>query len=201
MRPVLFLLAASCLCAQDVRSVSSPNGQLEFRIFVGQPKNSGLSRLAYQVFYRGKRIIDTSYLGIDIYPQEPLLGQYVGLIGSAVEKSPAYNQLHADYMQNGSLGRLVNIEARVSDSEVRFRYVVPKSTPLIEPFRIDDEATEFAIEADAKRLVTIGEDNSGPYPPMSLVPGEDSILTTHLARKFEATTPLTTPWRVITVHG
>jgi hypothetical protein len=198
----VFLLASCALQAQDVRTVASPNGQLEFRIFVGQPKDSGLSRLAYQVFYRGKRILDTSYLGIDIYPQEPLLGQYIGLINSSVDKASGYNQLRANYMQNGSLGRLVDIEARISDSEIRFRYVVPKSTPLIEPFTIDEEDTEFAVEPDAKSMVKIGEDNTtGSYPPMTLVKGDDSVLLTHLARKFEATTPLTTPWRVITVTG
>jgi len=193
------LIAASCASAQDVRSVSSPNGLLEFRIFVGQPKDSGLSRLAYQVFYMGSRILDTSYLGIDIYPQEPLLGQYIGLIGSISSKGPGYNELRANYMQNGSLGRLVDIVVRVTDSEVRFRYEVPKSTPLIEPFTIDDEMTEFAVEPAAKGRVRIGEEGLGKYPPMTLVKGDGSVLVTHLAGSFEATVPLTTPWRVISV--
>jgi hypothetical protein len=198
-RLMFSLAAASCAFAQDVRTVTSPNGQLEFRIFVGQPPESGLSRLAYQVFYKGKRILDTSYLGIDIYPQEPLLGQYVGLIGSSSTKKSGYNELVANYMQNGSLGRLVDIEIRVTDTEIRFRYRVPRSTPLIEPFTIDDEKTEFAVEDDARRLVKIGEDNNGPYPEMSLVKGDDSVLVTHLASSFETTTPLTTPWRFIRI--
>ena len=197
--PLLLLLAASCAYAQDVRSVSSPNGQLEFRIFVGQPKDSGLSRLAYQVFYKGSRILDTSYLGIDIYPQEPLLGQYIGLIGSASVHRAGYNELRTNYMQNGSLGRLVDIVVRVTDSEIRFRYEVPKSTPLIEPFTIDDEMTEFAVEPAAKGQVKISEEGLGKYPPMTLVKGDDSVLVTHLASSFETTVPLTTPWRVIRV--
>ena len=180
--------------------VTSPNGQLEFRIFVGQPKDSGLSRLAYQVFYGGKRIVDTSYLGIDIYPQEPLLGQYIGLIGSKPAKGSGYNELDAHYMQNGSLGRLLDIEVRVSDKEVRFRYHVPPSTPLIEPFTIDDEKTEFAIEQEAKSLVKITEEDPGKYPPMELVKGDDDVLVTRLAHSFEAAVPLTTPWRIITVR-
>jgi len=195
-RVLTFLIAASCAQAQDARSVVSPNGQLEFRIFVGQPKDSGLSRLAYQVFYRGKRIVDTSYLGIDIYPQEPLLGQYLGLIGFESARKANYNEAKASYMQNGSLGRLLDIEVRVSDHEIRFRYLIPKSTPLAEPFTIDDEKTEFALEAPNIRIT---EENKGTYPAMTLVKGEDSVLVTHLTHDFETTAPLTTPWRVITV--
>jgi hypothetical protein len=193
-------LAAACACAQDVRAVTSPNGQLEFRLFVGQPPDSGLSRLAYQVYLAGKRILDTSYLGIDITPQEPLLGQYIGLIGSHTTTTADYNELRANYMQNGSLGRLLDIEVRVSNSEIRFRYIIPRSTPLAEPFVIDDEKTEFAIEPAAMRMVKIEEDRTGIYPPMTLVREEDSTLVTHLAQQFETTAPLTTPWRTITIH-
>jgi hypothetical protein len=193
------ILAASCASAQDVRTVTSPDGKLEFRLFVGQPPDSGLSRLAYQVYLSGKRILDTSYLGIDITPQEPLLGQYIGLVGSHSTKTATYNELRANYMQNGSLGRLLDIEVRVSNSEVRFRYIVPRSTPLAEPFVIDDEKTEFAIEKSAAGIVKIGEDRSGPYPPVTLVREEDSVLVTRLARQFDTTAPLTTPWRTITI--
>jgi hypothetical protein len=196
-RVLIALAAASCLQAQDPRSAVSPNGLLEFRIFVGQPKDSGLSRLAYQVFYKGERILDTSYLGIDIYLQEPLLGQYLGLIGFESTQKATETELKANYMQNGSLGRLLNIEAKVSDHEIRFRYLIPKSTPLLDPFVIDDEKTEFAVQPGAK--VKITEENTGTYPHMTLVKGPDSVLVTHLPHDFETTAPLTTPWRVITV--
>jgi hypothetical protein len=198
-RLFLCLLAASSAYAQDLRTVTSPNGQLEFRLFVGQPADSGLARLAYQIFFSGKRIIDTSYLGIDIVPQEPLLGQNVGLIGSSTAKGAGYNELRANYMQNGSLGRLLDIEVRVSDDEIRFRYLIPRSTPLEGPFTIDDEKTEFAIEPGMGKMLKIGEDRGGNYPPMTLVREEDSVLVTHLDSQFETTAPLTTAWRTITL--
>jgi hypothetical protein len=195
----LCLLAVSAVLAQDVRTVTSPDGQLEFRLFVGQPEDSGLSRLAYQVFYRGKRMVDTSYLGLDIVLQEPLLGQYIGLIGSASVKGAGYNELDAHFMQNGSLGRLLDIEARVFDGKVEFRYVVPKSTPLADTFTLDDEKTEFAVEPDAALKVKMGEEGAGKYPPMSLVRGPGAVWVTRLERQFETTTPFSTSWRVITV--
>jgi hypothetical protein len=197
-------LAASGVLAQssvqqDARSVFSPNGQLEFRLFIGQPEGSGLNRLAYQLYYRGKRIIGTSYLGIDIVPQEPLLGENLGLIGSDSAKGAGYNELHAKYMQNGTLGRRVDIEARAYDSKIEFRYVVPRSTPLADPFTIDDEKTQFAIEPGAAKMVKIGETDLGSYPPMTLLPENGPVQVTRLDRQFEATTPLTSPWRVITI--
>jgi len=78
-------LAAACLAAllvssalaQDERRVASPDGKLEFRIFVTL-QESGLSRLAYAVAYTGQPILATSLLGLTIHNQEPLLGENDG---------------------------------------------------------------------------------------------------------------------------
>jgi len=200
-RLFLFLLAVTGVFTQgqDARSVLSPNGQLEFRLFVGQPEGSGLTRLAYQVYWRGKRVVGTSYLGIDIVPQEPLLGENLGLMGSSVSKAADYNELDAHYMQNGSLGRRVDLEVRAYDAKVEFRYAVPRSTPLDAPFTVDDEKTEFAIEPEAAGMVKIAEDGAGKYPSMSLLRERGTVLVTRLDRQFEATAPFTTPWRVINI--
>ena len=53
------------------------------RVFVTTQESSNLSRIAYQVIYRGKPLLNTSYLGIDIQDQEPLLGENVGLTSSS----------------------------------------------------------------------------------------------------------------------
>ncbi len=201
-RLFLLVLVAGLAWGQDVRTVTSPDGQLEFRLFVGQPPGAGITRLAYQVYYRGKPAVGTSYLGIDIVEQEPLLGEYIGLTGSTLASGPDYNELRANYMQNGSLGRLLTIEARAYDGKVEFRYVVPASTPLAQPFTIDDEKTQFAVDPAAEGLVKIGEEGAGKYPPMTLVPENGksaSVLVTRLDRQFETTTPFTTPWRVIRI--
>jgi hypothetical protein len=198
LRRILIVMAAVAAAhAQDLRTVSSPDGRLEFHLFVGQPPDSGLSRLGYQVSFDGRRVIDTSWLGVDILTQEPILGQYVGLTTSVAEKHDGYNQLIAHYMQNGSLGRLLDFEVRVSDREIRFRYFIPRSTPLAEPFTIDDEKTEFAVEESAGALTRIGEENPGPYPKMTLVKSAEGVLVTRLERTFDAKAPLTTPWRTI----
>ncbi len=55
-------------------------------------------------------------MGLDIYNQEPLLGQNLGLIHSSTASDAGagekYNSLTAEYMQNGSLGRRLNVEVR-----------------------------------------------------------------------------------------
>ncbi|MBZ5624896.1 MAG: glycoside hydrolase family 97 N-terminal domain-containing protein [Acidobacteriia bacterium] len=162
---LLFLLPSivTRAFAQDERSVASPNGQLECRLFTAQPENGALFRLAYQVFFRGKRVIDTSFLGLNIRYQEPLLGENVGLTASRVSNAASsnarrYNSLIAEYMQNGSLGRRINVEVRAADDGIAFRYVIPRSTPLDE-ILIEDETTEFAFAQDGEAYP--GEGRSG----------------------------------------
>jgi alpha-glucosidase len=185
------LLAVLFLLAQDERSVRSPNGQVEFHLFIAVQKDNRLARIAYEVYDRGKPVVTISFLGLDIEVQEPLLGENVGLTSAKITKGADFNTLIAKYMQNGSLGRLINVEARAYDNGVAFRYVLPRSTPLLD-FRILEEATEFHLAGDAR----ISEAELGAYPPMRV---EGAI--TRLAHPFQTTTPLTCPWRVVTIGG
>jgi hypothetical protein len=139
---IAFVLFGGAALAQDERRVTSPNGQIEFRLFIATQTDSNLSRLAYEVFYQGKPLLKTSFMGLDIEAQEPLLGENVGLTSSSSSKSTQYNSLIAKYMQNGSLGRLIDVEVRAYNDGVAFRYVIPPSTPLMEMV-IAGEATEF----------------------------------------------------------
>ncbi len=86
MGVVRLLLCAALLTlgarAQDERSVASPDGQLEVRLFVAQPDGE-LPHLAYEVRYHGRTIIEPSLLALHIHNQEPMLGENDGLIASA----------------------------------------------------------------------------------------------------------------------
>src|SRR5580692_6520363 len=145
---VLFFAAAlSALAQGDLVSVTSPNGQIEFRLFMlPQEDSSEHPRLAYEVSFRGKPLMDTSYLGLNIRDQ-PVLGVNLDILTSkkqSVDETytvPAgktkvirdrYNSLIADYIQNGSLGRRLTMEVRAYDDGVAFRYVIPWSNPLQE---------------------------------------------------------------------
>ena len=218
----LLLLVFPAARAQDERRVLSPDGRLEFRIFVAQPEAGALYRLGYRLLVGGKPAIDTSFLGLDIHNQEPVLCENVGLIDSSAGTGDGYRWFIANYMQNGSLGRLVNLEIRVWNDGAAFRYVLPRSTPL-EDLLIDDELTEFDLAqaridtASAIPLpfvaqepgigwVAIAEARSAGYPHTQLLRTRGNILVTHLTPlpndfgiALEGHTPFTTPWRVILI--
>ncbi|MDR3703626.1 MAG: glycoside hydrolase family 97 N-terminal domain-containing protein [Candidatus Sulfopaludibacter sp.] len=218
----LLLLAFPAARAQDERRVVSPDGRLEFRIFVAQPEPGALYRLGYRLLVAGKPAIETSFLGLDIHNQEPVLCENVGLINSSAGTGDGYRWLIANYMQNGSLGRLVNLEIRVWNDGAAFRYVLPRSTPL-EDLLIDDELTEFDL-AQARidtastiplpfvargpgiGWVAIAEAHTAGYPQTQLFRTRGNILVTHLSPlpndfgiSLEGHTPFTTPWRVILI--
>jgi alpha-glucosidase len=217
---MLVLLVASAAMAQDERRVVSPDGKTEFRLFVSQPGSHVLPQLAYQVRRGGTLVINTSFLGLDIYNQEPVLGENDGLMSSRSGEEPGgYRWLVAEYMQNGSLGRRINLEVRVWNDAVAFRYVVPQSAPLDE-ILIQDEVTEFDVAGRsemsgtmlpaAARLpdggwVTLSELAQPGFPVMTLARTSDGVVRARLPQRaeipriaYEGRTPLVCPWRVLT---
>lgn len=215
------ILAPVVQAQEDERRVSSPDGQIELRVFVAQPAGSIWSRVGYQVYLHGKPLITTSFLGLDIWNQEPMLGENVGLMKSTAASNNRYRSLVAEYGQNGSLGRRLNIEVRVYNNGLAFRYVLPMSTPL-EEILIHDEATEFhfAEVGVLDRLeplpdydlpfavheVAIMDSGGAGYPRTFLINPGGSNMVTNLARKpddpniaYSGKTPLTWPWRVLVI--
>jgi|ERR1017187_4547454 hypothetical protein len=209
--------------AQDERRVVSPDGQLEFRLFTVLPEGSGLNTLAYRVLWRGRPLIDTSYLGLNIHFQEPLLGENVGLSAAKVlHEAGSYNGMIADYLQNSSTGRRIELEVRVWNGAVEFRYIVPKQLPLLD-LLIEDDATQFHFGYDAAEprpaqaalpyieqvpggWLGIYESPLGGFPVMSLLRTDPHTLTSHLPDNphdpgvvYEGVTPWTGPWRMIVI--
>jgi Glycosyl-hydrolase 97 N-terminal len=206
MRLAALVLLASVVFAQDEHRITSPDGQVEFRLFIATEENN-FSRIAYEVFYRGQPILKTSFMGLDIDVQEPLLGENAGLTSFSTTKGSVYNSLIAKYMQNGSLGRLINVEARAYNDGVAFRYIIPPSTPLME-MRIVEEATEFQFaepigEGNPVHLrgswIAITESKQGSYPPMRLTLSSQTTQLTRLIRPYQTTAPLTCPWRIVSI--
>lgn len=187
-------IAAACAQAQDARRVASPNGQLEFRIWTWQSDQGGLSRIAYQVLRGGKPVVDTSFLGLLIWNQEPILGENAGLTGSSTSEGPGYRGLTVEYMQNGSLGRRINVETRVYDDRVEFRYIIPRST-ILDEILIEDEATEFEVVGAAR----VSEIPVAGFPKMKVVDGAARLERKESRVAFTGRTPLVCPWRVVAI--
>jgi alpha-glucosidase len=225
----LFLSFLSFLCpaahASDDRTVKSPDGKLEFRLFTALPQGSILNCLAYEVWRDGKPVLDTSYLGLDILFQEPLLGENVGLSADKPIHSPDYNGLFADYLQTSTTGRRIQFEVRVWNDGVAFRYIVPRSALLFD-LAILDDTTQFRFAGSAAMnlpptaalpLILPLRDGSflGIYdqkmtaaPPMELRRLDASTMTVHLPggvpeqkAALQAKTPWTGPWHIIAFAG
>jgi alpha-glucosidase len=156
---LLGLMAVTAAFAEtDTVNVASPDGQLVLRLFIVSPKDALLVRLAYSVSYHGKLLMDTSLLGIALHNQEVFLGETVGLV-SAEEETVAtpgnhYNSLIAQYIQNGSLGRRITIEARAYDDGVAFRYYIPR-TSTVEDLQIEEELTDFHFAQDGNAYAAV----------------------------------------------
>src|SRR6185369_4122863 len=159
----LVLLAAACaaFAQTDPVQVASPDGQLVMRLFIVSPKDSILIRLAYSVSFRGKPLIDTSLLGIALHDVDVLLGETVGLVSatpaSVNQPGNRYNSLIAQYIQNGSLGRRITIEARAYDDGIAFRYYIPR-TSTVEDLQIEEELTDFHFAQDGDAYAAVAPD-------------------------------------------
>lgn len=206
MRGVLPLMVLSFAAlaadqnAQDERRLVSPDGQTEFRIFIADQSDTSLSRIAYQVWQDGKCVVGTSLMGLDIWEQEPLLGENEGLLDSKAEEHPEYNSLVVRYMQNGSTGRALSVEARAFNGRVEFRYLIPRSN-MLEHVYLSDETTEFNVKDER---VKVSEQPQSGFPAMHVVKEEDGMLRARLQRDprnprvaSEAETPFGMPWRMI----
>ncbi|HVY93420.1 MAG TPA: glycoside hydrolase family 97 N-terminal domain-containing protein [Bryobacteraceae bacterium] len=225
----LFLFAITLLCpaahATDERAVKSPDGKLEFRLFTALPEGSILNCLAYEVWRDGKPVLGTSYLGLDILFQEPLLGENVGLSADKPIHGPHYNGLWADYLQTSTTGRRIQFEVRVWNDGVAFRYIVPRSALLFDLAILDDTTQfRFAVSApgnlpataalpfirplhDASFLGIYDEKVAGS-PPMELRRLDASTMSAHLPgglpeqkAALQAKTPWTGPWHIIAFAG
>jgi len=218
--PALFLFALTILCpaahATDDRAVKSPDGRLEFRLFTSLPDGSILNCLAYQVWRDGKPLLDTSYLGLDILFQEPLLGENVGLSGDKPIRGPNYNGLWADYLQTSTTGRRIQFEVRVWNDGIAFRYMVPRSALLFD-LAILDDTTQFRFAGGAPgelpasaalpfahELASGGWLGIYGFPPMELHRFDAHTMAIHLPggvpeqkAALQAQTPWTGPWHIV----
>jgi alpha-glucosidase len=220
LRALLLALPLAAF-AQDSVHVASPNGQIEFRLGVILPPAPGsFLRLGYQVSFKGKSLLDTSYLGFLIHNQEPLLGENLGLTASKSGHGDGYNWLIGEFLQNGSLGRRITVEARAFNDGVAFRYLIPR-TAALEDIVIESEETEFHFAGDTSLpkygddlplrveqaglgWVAITEAPLAGYPNMLLDRSDPRTMKVHLAAAkdkwpVESTTPLNSSWRVLLI--
>jgi alpha-glucosidase len=156
---------SGCAFAQPALLVlSSPDQQLVMRFATVDAKsNSGPGgKLVYSVTFRGKPIIDDSGLALELGDQ-PALGSDVRILdtnaGAGVDDytlanaktskvHDVYKSLTVHVQENGSLHRIMTVEARAYNNGVAFRYVLPEQDEIKE-LHLKQEDTEFRLSTDA----------------------------------------------------
>jgi alpha-glucosidase len=155
------------------RKVSSPDGNITLLLSGAQPvvvatlsdagKNPVESSLRYAVEFRGKRVIETSRLGLELAGLGGQVELGPGMLETAAETGHTdetytipvgktrsvrnnYNSLRADFSDQA--GHKITVEVRVFDDGVAFRYTVPDQAQDHKVV-IKRELTEFNFAKDA----------------------------------------------------
>lgn len=158
---VLLAIANSCLGQRQEESLAgvdvlSPDRQLRLAISANPT-----GPVCYQVEFRGKPVIQTSALGLEL-EGAPVLGDNMRVVSA--ERSSAdqtynvvsgksnpvrehYNSVLAKMQETTRSGRRLWVEARAYDDGVAFRYVVPEQPRLTE-LRLTRERTHFVLSKD-----------------------------------------------------
>lgn len=180
---------ASLNCAPpDVVAVASPDHRITLRFAVDSPKGQEAGQkgqLVYSVSFREKPVFENSALGLVLAGQEPLgaavhiagttsgagVDDYRLLAGKASVVHDAYNSLTIHAVENVSPGRKFDIEARVYNGAVAFRYHVPEQ-PALSRYQLTQENTEFRPVMDASawalRLPNYQSAYESEYVPQAL---------------------------------
>ncbi len=172
---LLLLLAVSDPPAVHAQSnpirLSSPDHQigLDFHVQAGTNKQAAEpdGQLIYTVTFHQKKIFEDSALRLELANQAPLGGavhiasatpgsgadDYSLLAGKTSAVHDAYNSLTLQVGESSSPGRVFEIEARVYNSGLAFRYRVP-AQPALSQYQLTQEDTEFrpVMDADAWAL-------------------------------------------------
>jgi alpha-glucosidase len=151
--------------------VSSPNHQIAvyFRVQTDKGKQAGGpdGQLVYTVTFHGKQVFEDSALRLELENQAPLganvhitsansgsdVDDYSLLAGKTSAVHDPYNSLTVQARESGGPGRVFEIQARVYDGALAFRYHVPEQ-PGLSRYRLTQEDTEFrpVMDADAWAL-------------------------------------------------
>jgi alpha-glucosidase len=149
--------------------VSSPDHQIaaHFSVQTGKQAAGPDGQLVYSVTFHGKQVFEDSALRLELENQTSLGGSvhittaatgsgvddYNLLAGKTSAVHDSYNSLALEVRESTGSGRTFEIEARVYNSGLAFRYHVPEQTGLSR-YQLTQEDTEFrpVMDADAWAL-------------------------------------------------
>lgn len=168
--PVLILTSEASSHAQaSAPEVSSPDHRITMHFAVKPGKDAAGSdgQLVYSIEFEGKQVFEESALKLELKNQNPLgsavhiasttpgsgVDDYSLVAGKTSAVHDVYNSLTVHGVEGSAPGRSFDIEARVYNTGVAFRYHVPEQAALAR-FELTQEDTEFrpVMDADAWAL-------------------------------------------------
>ena len=177
------VVAAAWAQGSPAVEVVSPDGRIRFVLANGAFTNVGLpgaaptqSLLHYRVTYKGKALVDDSELGLELQGAS-VLGAHLrqtevhtstadetwaNALGKSSSVRNHYNAATVSFVEDSGEGRRLDIEVRVYDDGVAFKYVLPKQAAL-PVARITRERTEFLLSKDATVYPLLLENFTTPY--------------------------------------
>jgi alpha-glucosidase len=169
--------------------VSSPDHQiaLDFNVQPGRDRKAFVpdGQLVYAVTFHQKKIFEDSALRLELVNQAPLgaavhiasatsgsgADDYSLLAGKISAVHDPYNSLIMEARESSGPGRVFEIEARVYNSGLAFRYRIPAQSTLAR-YQLTQEDTEFrpVMDADAwaLRLPNYQSAYESEYVPQAL---------------------------------
>ena len=155
----------------QAQELKSPNGDLEMKFSL---QENGTP--AYQLFYKGKEVIKTSTLGLELKDDETSLMSgfeisdsktsnfdetWTPVWGETAEIRNHYNEL-AITLEQPSADRRMIIRFRMFNDGLGFRYEFPQQKNLVY-FVIEEEHTQFAMTGDHTAYWLPGDYDSQEY--------------------------------------
>jgi len=186
------VLASFCSSTSRAQShrveVTSPDHRITLRFAVQPGKGQGAGQdgqLVYSVSFHEKQVFENSALALEMTNQPPLgaevhiadstsgsgVDDYKLFTGKVSAIHDAYNSLTIHASESGSRGRKFDIEARVYNGAIAFRYHVPQQDAMAR-YLLTQEDTEFRPVRDAiawgLRLPNYESAYESEYVPLAL---------------------------------
>lgn len=167
-----WLVSAFAVCCASVDhaqsssvDVTSPDHRITVHFGVQLKKGQGAGQdgqLVYSVSFNGRQVFEDSALRLELANQPPLgavvhiagtvsgsgVDHYTLLAGKVSAVNDSYNGLTVHAVEGAGTGRKFDIEARVYNGAVAFRYHVPQQAELAR-YQLTQEDTEFRPVTDA----------------------------------------------------
>lgn len=211
---VVLLLITTVACSSSLKkaSVSSPNKAITVNFNLtekGEP--------TYQVLFKNKVVIDTSFLGFEFVDMAPLKDNFELKAFGTVEKNDpwkmpwgeqrevenTYNELIV-FLIGKSTDRSVNVVFRVHDDGVGFRYEFQQQDGFTEAL-IKEEKTQFNLTEDYKTFWIPGDwdiyEHLYSTTKLSEIDAKSYIPKTNLAQTYIPNNAVNTPVTLVGKDG